>query len=114
MTEQNVSTRSIFLSWERLRLVYNGLLVVFVLAWVASLYGTRPFQHPAFWFFCIEGAVVSNLCFLLGPAAESYAAWLLGRPPRWLRLTMFVAGTLFTAFAAAIFFSFPLMRFMRA
>ena len=39
------------------------------------------------------GAVLANLCYLAGPAAESYLAWL-GLKSRWVTLALFAGGVL--------------------
>ena len=82
-----------FLAWEKLRLVYNGILifmsVAYALAW-SSLFTIE------FWLVAIFGAIVCNVCFMLGPILETYIAWL-GFRTRELRLVFLTLGTLATA-----------------
>jgi hypothetical protein len=66
------SARSVFLAWEKLRLVYNGVLAGIVLL----LAGPR-LQEPAFWVFLSQGVVFANLCFCAGPCAEGYMVLLV-------------------------------------
>ncbi|NND95703.1 MAG: hypothetical protein HKN47_00070, partial [Pirellulaceae bacterium] len=44
----------------------------------------------------IPGAVGANLCFFAGPAIETYVSWL-GYRRRWVRIVLFVSGTLFAS-----------------
>lgn len=94
-SERQSALREVVVAWEKLRLLYNGLLalpgalVLFALTdrqgmpWIAAL------VSAAF------VAVAANACFLLGPLAEVYLRGLLlggrglGRG-RWL---IFGAGT---------------------
>lgn len=91
--------KAICLSWEKLRLVYNGLLVVesLVLIFVLEMYEWAP---P---FFFLVGlpvlAVGANICFTLGPAVECYL-FFLGFHRPWMRSALFVPGTVFAMFLA--------------
>ncbi|QDT70071.1 hypothetical protein MalM25_30160 [Planctomycetes bacterium MalM25] len=115
--------RKVFLAWERLRLIYNGLLIpgVCLLAWVES-HSLPPFHEAPltaaptwrewtmWWVIVAAYGVFSNLCFLLGPAVEVYLGWL-GLPTRAVRWFVFTLGTLFTAIAAALFIVFTVPRY---
>lgn len=106
--------RAVFLDWEKLRVVYNAVLVVLVLACLLTAPRDWDPDYPAAWrgaepgrlnwplalLQCSVWGVVSNLCFFLGPAVEAYAAWLGWRSPL-LRYGLFLLGTLFTAVMAA-------------
>jgi hypothetical protein len=90
------SARSVFLAWEKLRLVYNAVLVVFVLLI------PRPFFDVLeSLIFLAEGAFIANLCYCAGPVAEGYLA-LLGADRSRVRLVLFVLGTLLACALAAV------------
>ena len=84
--------------WERLRLFYNGILVVFVLFLTLVVYPDTK-SEMLYWFYVCIGGVVANLCFLTGPTIEAY-----GRCFRlwndFLTLLLFLAGLGFTALLA--------------
>ncbi|MEL7500349.1 MAG: hypothetical protein AAFN77_22330 [Planctomycetota bacterium] len=92
--------RPIFISWEWLRLAYNVCLVMIVLAFT-SLSFPEVLLLPEFWVTCVVGAVVSNVCFFIGPIAECYITWLgfSGQLVRWM---MFLAGLVFTSITAVV------------
>jgi len=90
--------RSTFLAWEKLRLVYVGLLAAVTLL-LAALDPSRSFTSLRFWIPVVEGAVVANVCYFAGPIIETYVTWL-GFRGRWLRYTLFVLGTLFSIMLA--------------
>ena len=97
--------KRVFLEWEKLRLVYIGILVTFTV-----LIGLSQLGHPGFWLVAVFGGVVANLCFFTGPIIETYVTWLGFRSVA-IRWVMFVAGTLFTmASAAATIFSLPSLK----
>jgi hypothetical protein len=81
--------------WEKLRLVYNGLLVLLVLG---TTFVAFP-QHagfPEYWMSIAAGAVAANVCYFLGPLIEGYVTCFGG----WhfvLTILLFCAGTLLAA-----------------
>ena len=87
-----VLARAVFLRWERLRLLYLGLLVPFTLLLHAVVGAFTPERL----FEAFLGGVLANVCYFAGPVAEVYLRWLgvAGRWPRWL---LFGAGTTLTA-----------------
>lgn len=87
------SARSVFLAWEALRLVYNGLLAIIVLACAAS-----SLSNWDFWELLATGVFGANVCFCVGPILEGYVA-LLGAPRRVVRWLIFVPGMLFACAA---------------
>ncbi len=94
-----VDFRNIIVVWERLRLFYNGLLVVYVLAITFAL-RRQLLSAPDFWGVLLICAFVANVCFFIGPAIEGYARYFFG----WhiiLSILLFLAGLLFTALAAS-------------
>ncbi len=88
--------RPVFLRWERLRVVYNALLLAVVLLPTGQPFRwPQPTEIPIL----LLGAVLANLCFLAGPVAESYLTWLGARS--WL-----VSGFLFIG---GVLISIPLV-----
>lgn len=87
--------KRVFLEWEKMRLAYIGILVIFTI-----LIGLSELANPAFWVVALVGAVVSNLCYFLGPIVETYVTWL-GLRSVAIRWGMFIVGTLFTMAGAA-------------
>jgi hypothetical protein len=83
--------RSTLIRWERLRIPYNLILIAIVIVPV----GGGPVELPELADLPIlaVGAVLANLCYLAGPAAESYLAWL-GLKSRWVTLALFAGGVL--------------------
>jgi hypothetical protein len=83
--------RSTLIRWERLRILYNLILTAIVILPV----GGGPVELPELADLPIlaVGAVLANLCYLAGPAAESYLAWL-GLWSRWVTLALFAGGVL--------------------
>src|SRR5690606_38151292 len=72
-------------SWLKLALVYNAVLGVITL----GALGTAVLAHYGFQ--VVDGAILANLCFLLGPAVDLGALKLGFRGP-WLRAFLFTAG----------------------
>ena len=83
--------RSILIRWERLRILYNLILIAIVVLPV----GGGPMELPELADLPIlaVGAVLANLCYLAGPAAESYLAWL-GLRSRWVTMALLAGGIL--------------------
>jgi hypothetical protein len=96
--------RQVFISWEKLRIVYDMILVATCL-----IYGRELYPEISFWLLCFFGGIFCNLCFFLGPIVESYATWLLQRDQIWLRVILFIAG-LAISLGGAIF-EIHLLRF---
>lgn len=84
----SADARSVFLAWERLRVVYNAVLVIETLVLALPLLTDQGFLVIA-----VEGAIAANLAFCAGPVAEGYLDLLaLPRvPSRWV---LMIAGTL--------------------
>lgn len=66
---------SFLATWERRRVLYNGVLAGVVVA-MTGLDLWRPFLDPAFWRVLLAGAFGANVCFCTGPIVEAYARWL--------------------------------------
>ena len=82
--------RSIVLRWERLRILYNLVLLGLVLVPTGG-----SFQLPSLRELPVLaiGAVMANLCFMAGPVAEVYLSWL-GLRSRWVTVVLFAGGLL--------------------
>lgn len=80
----------IFKRWERLRILYNLLLLGVVLLAAGPGIALPDFLELLF---LIMGAVLANLCFFAGPLTESYLAWL-GLKSQLVTLGLFVLGVL--------------------
>ena len=82
-------------AWEKLRLVFIGVLAVpTVLIFVLVVLQSPDPRSP--WFYLIQaavGAVIANVCYLAGPAAEFYAIWAGVKNTLPLRIVLFVLGT---------------------
>lgn len=90
------SAHSVFLAWERLRIIYNAVLTFLVLSFGAPFLGER-----AFWRFTLGAAVLANLCFCFGPVAEGYMSWF-GADRRAVRGAIFVFGTMLGCFLTLV------------
>ena len=92
------SAREVFLAWEKLRIVYNGVLVAVVLGASAlgALQGHARWSDVAFRRHLLFAAVVANVLYCTGPVAEGYLA-LLGSPRRAARGVLFGLGLLFAS-----------------
>ena len=84
--KDDVSAMDVFLAWEKLRIVYNGVLVSIV---VISILSGRDFNP----FVLIEGALFANLCYCSGPVAEGYCC-LFGISRQFARAVIFIVGVL--------------------
>ena len=91
MTPAPVLARTVFLRWERLRVLYNASLAVVVLGFIIRSGGVHEFMDTGFLLFLVSRCFLANVCFMLGPGVEAYAAWLGWRPP-WLRSLLFTLG----------------------
>ena len=92
--------RSVFLAWEKLRVLYNGILIALVLGW-AWMIVPSELGMGHFWFSAIAAGFMANLCFFIGPTVETYVTWLGARPVL-LRGALFVLGTGFSCVVTAV------------
>lgn len=88
--------RRVFLAWEKLRIVYVGILGAITVGLVV-LSGHLTARVV---FVVLAGAVAANVLFLAGPAVETYLQWL-GYRVSWPRWTMFICGTLLSMILTA-------------
>lgn len=93
------AAKRICIEWEKLRILYNGALVSWVV-YVIEKSNPALFQTFEFWAVCLTGAIMANICFLAGPVVEAYFHWIGLR--HWtLRWTLMIVGTSLTGFLAA-------------
>jgi len=88
----------VFFAWEKLRILYNGLLIVAVLIRFEFILEVIPFF--------VEPAIYANLCFCAGPVAEGYLCWF-GLPRQPCRWVVFWIGFFITVAFAIIIYSHP-------
>ncbi len=84
--------KPIFLKWEKLRILYNLILILIVILPQGKDIGskcTAPNILPCL----IFGAIAANLFFFAAPIAESYFAWL-GIKSKYITLMLFLGGVL--------------------
>lgn len=110
-TSLGLIARETFIAWEKLRLIYNGVLFLFTAA-------TVTFFHPElwglgkFWMLAMFGAIFANLCYFAGPIVDTYVSWL-GFRSKAFRQTLFWLGALtgsFLAFVSIAALSFSFMN----
>ena len=91
---QRPALREIVLSWEKLRLWYNAILLVPGLAVIIGWTSKQGMPVFVALVMAVMVGVGANFCFLLGPAAELYLRGLFrqGRPLGRGRLLIFGAG----------------------
>ncbi|MEM8669152.1 MAG: hypothetical protein AAGG48_16640 [Planctomycetota bacterium] len=90
----------ILFRWEKLRIGYNVVLVLGVLA-VTLLGFPRNLLLPEYWMSVAFGGLLANVFFFLGPAFEAYGTYF----KFWnstLTVLLFLAGLGLTALLALI------------
>ena len=90
MTLASIARRT-FIAWEKLRILYVGVLVPFTLLCTAFLDVTL-LANPLYWISMFICGIFANLCYFAGPVIDTYVTWL-GYRGTVLRLAMFVVGT---------------------
>ena len=80
------------LAWERLRLVYNLVLLVVGLACSWRLRDTHLFLLGGYWGGVVLFGTIANVFYCLGPLLETYACALCGREMDRQRYLLFAAG----------------------
>lgn len=87
--------RQVFLTWEKLRIIYIGILAMFTLL----LVGFSGWPSLSLMIMVMFGAFVANLLYFAGPIVDTYIRWL-GYRDSWPRLVMFIVGTIFSLILA--------------
>ena len=92
--------REMLVSWEKLRLLYNGVLLVLGVLLLFVFFS--PAFLATYWLSAVIGAayvgVGANIAFFLGPLIEAYTTAFLGlqwRPAA--RIVVMLAGLIFSA-----------------
>lgn len=67
--------KPIFIKWEKLRIVYNLVLLITVVGFNTMSMGISVLT-PFLLITWVFGAILANFCFLAGPIIESYVSWL--------------------------------------
>ena len=99
------SAHSVFVAWERLRLIYNSVLLLVVLSCLTR--GTRE-ELPSLAYLIIC-AFMANICFCIGPVVEGYLVFLGMQRPI-VRIVVFCVGTLFACLLTAFVVSLRAMH----
>ena len=85
--------REIFAKWERLRVVYNLILLATTLGLMFMDDLVGRVIDPLFFLYLLTRCVAANVLFMAGPGVESYASWL-GLRHRATRPVLFALGVL--------------------
>ena len=97
-TDHESSEFRLFLRWEKLRLLYNGILLAVTL--LALLASPTPRIGRAHLFVSLAAlCTAANVCYCLGPIINGYAYWF-GLRNNLVTVFLFSAGTLFSIFLA--------------
>ena len=88
------------IQWEKLRWVYNGLLVMVTLMCLAARidWFSAPLSLASALVF---GSIGANVCYSVGTILGAYLAWI-GFNNRHFRLIVFVLGTSFASLLTAL------------
>ena len=95
-----IDFRAIVYGWERLRPLYNIIMVVFVLV-LSAVFFAEKLTDPLYWMMLMLGGGFANLCYLTAAAVEAYTRFVFGWH-RNLTYLLFAAGLLFTIGLAVI------------
>lgn len=87
--------KSVFLAWEKLRIVYLMILALITVL----LIGLSGILNLRLLRLIVLGAVVANVAYFAGPTIETYVRWL-GYNRAWPRWVMFIGGTLISILLA--------------
>lgn len=90
----------LFVRWEKLRLIYNGILAAVVLLCLPVVY-LEGAMNVLFLGELAVACLGANVCYLAGPAVDGYLTWF-GLRHHGITLILFVSGTLLSM-ALAVF-----------
>ena len=90
----NSDAMEVFFAWEKLRLIFNAVLLLVVL----SICGPGVIEIIGE---AILGALCANLMYCAGPVGECYLNWF-GMPRVWARVLLFVLGLVASAAITAL------------
>ena len=91
--------------WERLRIVYNAVLI----PWVLGILLVSQTAPPGVIVMVVPAGILANLLYLLGPAVEAYITWF-GLWHVSLTALLFLAGLGFTAVIALVSITQPWLQ----
>ena len=91
--------------WERLRIVYNAILI----PWVLVILLLSQTASPGIIILVVPAGLLANLLYLLGPAVESYMTWF-GFWHDSLTILAFLSGLGFTAIMALLAITQPWLQ----
>ncbi len=110
-TSEHESDCGPFLRWEQLRLLYNLVLIVLVVAYL-SLVNPSRLSDTNFVFWLCKTGLVLNIAFFSGALVESLFN-SLGLKSIWLTSTLFMSGLFLSSFSMLILlFSFEFRNAM--
>jgi hypothetical protein len=89
----------LFLTWEKLRLVYNSVLAVETMT-LLQMFPPKRANLTTLALLAFA-CVAANVCFCVGPVLNGYAHWMGFRHPA-VRTGLFIAGMLLAFFLAAL------------
>lgn len=87
--------RNVFLAWEKLRIIYLGILTLFTF----FLVGFSGLLNYSVVMSIVFGAFFANVLYFAGPVIDTYIRWL-GYRSSWPRWVMFVCGTILSLLLA--------------
>lgn len=104
MDETRQYIKAIWLAWEKLRVVYNLVLLFWGLMWLVLLlqlanrvnHPEGNLQGPMIWEMILFFGVAGNIFYCLGPVIESGIFLVRGPSRPWTRRILFSAGLLFS------------------
>lgn len=98
--------RPILYQWEKMRLVYNGVLGVWVLLLGSLTLGSLTLGEvpltPSLLEELVLCAVIANLCYFAGPLLDVYAAVFLRTQVRMIKV-LFPLGTVLAMLLAVVY-----------
>ncbi len=93
------TAQEVFWAWEKLRFVYNAILVGAVL--IVSVMSLGRLVHPDNLGTIVGGALAANILFCLGPIGEGYVAHM-GANRGTTRIVIFTLGTVLSVLLSLV------------
>jgi len=94
--EHSAMTSDVFVAWEKLRFLYNAILLVsfyYIVIPLATVILGPIFIAPPNWLSPAGTLILWNVCFCVGPVAEGYLC-VCGVPRRFSRFVIFCLVTI--------------------
>ncbi len=95
-------------AWEKLRLIYNTVMGLFVLAVVVFSQAIAARNFAELFAQVIAGGIFANLCYCVGPIIDGYLTWF-GFRHRLVTIVLFIGGTIVTMLLALVVIAFPVL-----